>query len=208
MQPRNKITERTTRCLKQTLAPFISGVSHVCFERTQASQWRAGANAGQHTPTLSLPPSHKRTDSECCWMCSHCQSRGGPWQTGSTSSFCLRLGVMPPRCNCASGGGPRQWLRGERCRTRSRGRSRRPPTTLRRTLRRGDIISCAPLRQPRPPPGEQPAISQVRRPAQLRRIHRSAALVATRCRHAPLLRRRRGGRGLPEAHQQADPRLP
>jgi hypothetical protein len=31
---------------------------HVCFGRIHGSQLREGANAGQHTPTLSLPPSH------------------------------------------------------------------------------------------------------------------------------------------------------
>ncbi len=30
----------------------------VCFGRIHGSQLREGANAGQHTPTLSLPPSH------------------------------------------------------------------------------------------------------------------------------------------------------
>jgi hypothetical protein len=32
--------------------------NHVCFGRVHGSQLREGANAGQHTPTLSLPPSH------------------------------------------------------------------------------------------------------------------------------------------------------
>jgi hypothetical protein len=32
--------------------------NHVCFGRIHGSQLREGANAGQHTPTLSLPPSH------------------------------------------------------------------------------------------------------------------------------------------------------
>jgi hypothetical protein len=31
----------------------------VCFGRIHGSQLREGANAGQHTPTLSLPPSHR-----------------------------------------------------------------------------------------------------------------------------------------------------
>jgi hypothetical protein len=31
---------------------------HVCFGRIHGSQLRERANAGQHTPTLSLPPSH------------------------------------------------------------------------------------------------------------------------------------------------------
>jgi hypothetical protein len=31
--------------------------NHVCFGRIHGSQLREGANAGQHTPTLSLPPS-------------------------------------------------------------------------------------------------------------------------------------------------------
>ncbi len=29
--------------------------NHVCFGRVHGSQLREGANAGQHTPTLSLP---------------------------------------------------------------------------------------------------------------------------------------------------------
>jgi hypothetical protein len=34
--------------------------NHVCFGRIHgSSQLREGANAGQHTPTLSLPPSHR-----------------------------------------------------------------------------------------------------------------------------------------------------
>ena len=32
--------------------------NHVCFGRVHGSQLREGANAGQHTPTLPLPPSH------------------------------------------------------------------------------------------------------------------------------------------------------
>ncbi len=38
--------------------------NHVCFERTLGSQLREGANAGQHTPTLSLTPSHHCLDGE------------------------------------------------------------------------------------------------------------------------------------------------
>jgi hypothetical protein len=36
--------------------------NHVCFGRIHGSQLREGANAGQHTPTLSLPPSHHCLD--------------------------------------------------------------------------------------------------------------------------------------------------
>jgi hypothetical protein len=32
--------------------------NHLCFGRIYGSQLREGANAGQHTPTLSLPSSH------------------------------------------------------------------------------------------------------------------------------------------------------
>jgi hypothetical protein len=32
--------------------------NHICFGRIHGSQLREGANAGQHTPTLSQPPSH------------------------------------------------------------------------------------------------------------------------------------------------------
>jgi hypothetical protein len=32
--------------------------NHMCFGRIHGSQLREGANAGQHTHTLSLPPSH------------------------------------------------------------------------------------------------------------------------------------------------------
>ena len=38
--------------------------NHVCFGRIHGSQLREGANAGQHTPTLSLPPSHHCLDGE------------------------------------------------------------------------------------------------------------------------------------------------
>jgi hypothetical protein len=38
--------------------------NHVCFGRVHGSQLREGANAGQHTPTLSLPPSHYCLDGE------------------------------------------------------------------------------------------------------------------------------------------------
>ncbi len=38
--------------------------NHACFGRTHGSQLREGANAGQHTPTLSLPPSHHCLDGE------------------------------------------------------------------------------------------------------------------------------------------------
>ncbi len=38
--------------------------NHVCFERIHGTQLREGANAGQHTPTLSLPPSHHCLDGE------------------------------------------------------------------------------------------------------------------------------------------------
>ncbi len=38
--------------------------NHVCFGRIRDSQLREGANAGQHTPTLSLPPSHHCLDGE------------------------------------------------------------------------------------------------------------------------------------------------
>jgi hypothetical protein len=38
--------------------------NHVCFGRIPGSQLREGANAGQHTPTFSLPPSHHCLDGE------------------------------------------------------------------------------------------------------------------------------------------------
>ncbi len=38
--------------------------NHVCFGRIHGSQLREGANAGQHTPTLSLPRSHHCLDGE------------------------------------------------------------------------------------------------------------------------------------------------
>jgi hypothetical protein len=38
--------------------------NHVCFGRIHGSQFREGANAWQHTPTLSLPPSHHCLDGE------------------------------------------------------------------------------------------------------------------------------------------------
>ncbi len=38
--------------------------NHVFFRRIHGSQLREGANAGQHTPTLSLPPSHHCLDGE------------------------------------------------------------------------------------------------------------------------------------------------
>jgi hypothetical protein len=38
--------------------------NHVCFGRIHGSQLGKGANAGQHTPTLSLPPSHHCLDGE------------------------------------------------------------------------------------------------------------------------------------------------
>ncbi len=38
--------------------------NHVCFGRIHGSQLREGANTGQHTPTLSLPPSHHCLDGE------------------------------------------------------------------------------------------------------------------------------------------------
>jgi hypothetical protein len=38
--------------------------NHVCFGRIHGSQLREGANAGRHTPTLSLPPSHHCLDGE------------------------------------------------------------------------------------------------------------------------------------------------
>jgi hypothetical protein len=38
--------------------------NHVCFGRIHGSQLREGANAGQHTPTLSLPSSHHCLDGE------------------------------------------------------------------------------------------------------------------------------------------------
>jgi hypothetical protein len=38
---------------------YMCTENHVCFGRVHGSQLReGGANAGQHTPTLSLPPSH------------------------------------------------------------------------------------------------------------------------------------------------------
>ncbi len=40
--------------------------NHVCFGRIHGSQLREGANAGPHTPTLSLPPSHHCLDGEVC----------------------------------------------------------------------------------------------------------------------------------------------
>jgi hypothetical protein len=38
--------------------------NHMCFGRIHGSQLREGANAGQHTPSLSLPPSHHRRNGE------------------------------------------------------------------------------------------------------------------------------------------------
>jgi hypothetical protein len=45
--------------------------NHVCFGRIHGSQLREGANAGQHTPTLSLPPSHHCLDGEVYRGCTH-----------------------------------------------------------------------------------------------------------------------------------------
>ncbi len=130
--------------------------NHVCFGSIRGSQLREGANEGQHTPSYTYAPSPhhglpqrrglpRESPPQQAWTrtragitpLSATSWGDGPLVTAQGRAMAdvqllrLRLGVpcvMPPAVALQPRRPTSKCLGRERCRTRGRGKSRRPPT--------------------------------------------------------------------------------